>query len=238
MIPLTIILICILCIALFIALLVSAKVGLRLKYADGLKVYLKILFFTVRIYPLPKWKKRYRHSMSKRKAQKIKSSLQKKPKKEKKKKPKKASHKKENEKKKSETQLSKDDILSVISIALSFIKSFVGRFSGSVRLKASRIKIVVASDDAATTAITYGAVTQAINVLFPLLDKIKTVKRLPRGKELSVRADFTTDTPSIELDIEIYVRAIKAVGSFLGAAITAFKNAVIDRMKILERKKR
>ena len=114
----------------------------------------------------------------------------------------------------------------------------MGRFSGSVRLKASRIKIVVASDDAATTAITYGAVTQAINVLFPLLDKIKTVKRLPRGKELSVRADFTADTPSIELDIEIYVRAIKAAGSFLGAAITAFKNAVIDRMKVLERKKR
>lgn len=226
------------CIALFIALLLSAKVGLRIKYADGLKVYIKVLFITVQIYPFKARKKRYRHSMSKRKAQKIKSSLQKKPKKEKKKKQKKASHKKENEKKKSETQLSKDDILSVISIVLSFIKSFVGRFSGSVRLKASRIKIVVASDDAATTAITYGAVTQAINVLFPLLDKIKTVKRLPRGKELSVRADFTADTPSIELDIEIYVRAIKAAGSFLGAAITAFKNAVIDRMKVLERKKR
>ena len=230
-------LIIVLCsIALIIALLLSSRIALRIKYADGLKVYLKILFITLQLYPIKERKKRYRHSMSKRKAEKIKKSLQKKPKKEKKKKSKKDKKKKEGDKE--EAQISKDDVLSIISIVLTFVKSFVARFTHSVRLKASRLKIVVASEDAATTAITYGAVTQAINVLFPLLDKIKTVKKLPRGKELSVRADFTTDTPSIEIDVEIYVRFAKAIRIVLGAIIKAFIKAVKDRMKMLERKKR
>ena len=61
---------------------------------------------------------------------------------------------------------------------LSFVKNFVQIFARSVRVKASKIKITVASEDAAETALTYTALTQTINVLFPMLEGLKAVKIL------------------------------------------------------------
>ena len=168
--------------------------------------------------------------MSRKKAQKIKDSLKKKPKKQKKKK----TQEKADEEEESEQS---PDLLAIISIVTSFVKNFVRLFASSVRLKASRLKLTVASEDAATTAIAYGAITQSINVLFPLLDGIKTVKKLPRGKELSVRADFLSDSPSVDIDVELYIRVGSAIKAVCGAAIRAFKKAVADQIKRLERKR-
>ena len=231
-------LIIILCVAAIIAFLLSMKVTLRIKYCDALKIYLKIFFVKIRLYPFIKIKKRYRHSMSKRKAEKIKKSLQKKPKKESKKseKSKKTPKKEKSKEKTNEFKLEPSDILAILAIITEFIKSFTTRFSRSVRIKASRLNIVIACDDAASTAIAYGAVTQGINVLFPLLDGIKNFKKLPKGKNLSVVADFVAESSSIDVDIEIYVRVIKVIFSFIVSVFKAFTRAVKDRMKVLERK--
>ena len=172
--------------------------------------------------------------MSKRKAKKIRDSLKKKPKKERKIFKKK---KKDEEKDKEEKKLDKNDILSIISIIINFVKNFIRLFSKSIRLKASRIHLTVATDNAASTALTYAAVTESINVLFPLLDGIKAVKRLPHGKDLSVNVDFIAEEPTIDIEIELYIRVIRALGSVLGASIKAFKKAVKDQIKRLERKR-
>ena len=223
-------LIVILSIALLIALLLSTKVLLHIRYEESLTVYLRVLFVKIRLYPSKKEKKKHPHSMSKRKAQKIKDSLQKKPKK----KPKKRkSKKKEKEKEPKEAP----DLISIVSIITNFVKSFIRIFAGSVRIRSSRLHIVVATEDAADTAIAYGALTQAINLLFPLLDGIKTFKHLPRGKELSVRADFLSDTPKIDANIELYIRAGSALKAVCLAAIRAFKKAVKRQLRQLERQK-
>ena len=231
-------LIIILCIVAIIALLLFTKVTLRISYKESLCVVLKILFIKIRLYPTKKKEKRYKHSMSKRKAKRIRNSLKKKPKKERKIFKKKKKKEDTEEKKKSkEKKLSKNDILSIISIIISFVKNFIRLFSDSIRLKASRIHLIVATDNAASTAITYGAVTEGINVLFPLLDGLKTVKKLPCGKDLSVGVDFLAEEPTIDIEIEIYIRIIRALGSVLGATAKAFKKAIKDQMKRLERKK-
>ena len=221
-------LIVIICIVAFIAFLLSIKVTLKIRYTDKLSVYLKILFVKIRLYPKKNEKKRYPHSMSKRRAKKIKDSLKKKPKKAKKKK------KKSEEK---EERYEKSDLLSIISIVLSFVKNFVKLFANSIRVKASRLKITVATEEAAQTALTYTAITQSINVLFPLLDRLKTVKKLPTGKELSVDADFLSDTPTLDIDIELYIRVGGALKAICGAAIKAFKKAVKDQIKKLEKQR-
>ena len=223
-------LIVILSIALLIALLLSTKVLLHIRYEESLTVYLRVLFVKIRLYPSKKEKKRYPHSMSKRKAQKIKDSLQKKPKEEPKKR---KSKKKEKEKEPKEAP----DLISIISIITSFVKSFLRLFAGSVRIRSSRLHIVVATEDAADTAIAYGALTQAINLLFPMLDGIKTFKHLPRGKELSVRADFLSDTSKIDADVELYIRVGSALKAVCLAAIRAFKKAVKRQLRQLERQK-
>lgn len=225
-------LIIILAIVILIALLLSVKVVLRITYADSLAIYLKILFVKIRLYPSKKREKKYPHSMSRRKAKKIKDSLEGKKKLSKKKKQKK------DKKDKPDKEEEAPDLISIVSIVTSFVKSFLKVFAGSVRLKFSRLKIVVASEDAATTAITYGAVTQGINVLFPLLEGIKNVKKLPPKKELSVRADFLSDTPSVDIDVNIYIRVGGALKALLIAAARTFKKAVKDQLKRLERKRR
>ena len=210
-----------------IAFLLSIKVTLKISYTDKLAVYLKILFIKIKLYPQKDKKTRYPKSMSKRKAKKIRDSL-----KTKKKKPKKVK-KKENDEEKEST-----DMLSILSIVSSFIKHFIRLFTKSIRLKASRINIIVATEDAAKTAITYAAVTQSINLLFPVLDDLKTVKKLPNGKNLSVTVDFLDDKPTLDIDLELYVRIGGALKAVCGAAIHAFKKAVKDQMKNLEKKDR
>ena len=222
-------LIVILSIALLIALLLSTKVLLQIRYDDSLTVYLRVLFVKIRLYPSEKEKKRYPHSMSKRKAQRIKDSLKKKQKEE----PKKKKKRKSKEKEPKEAP----DLISILSIITSFVKSFLRLFAGSVRIRSSRLHIVVAAENAADTAIAYGTLTQAVNLLFPMLDGIKTFKHLPRGKELSVRADFLSDTPKIDADVELYIRVGSALKAVCLAAIRAFKGAVKRQLRQLERQK-
>ena len=226
-------LIVILSIALLIALLLSTKVLLHIRYEESLTVYLRVLFVKIRLYPSKKEKKKYPHSMSKRKAQRIKDSLKKKQKGEPKKKKKRKSKEKEKEKEPKEAP----DLISILSIITSFVKSFLRLFAGSVRIRSSRLHIVVAAEDAADTAIAYGTLTQAVNLLFPMLDGIKTFKHLPRGKELSVRADFLSDTPKIDADVELYIRVGSALKAVCLAAIRAFKGAVKRQLRQLERQK-
>lgn len=209
-----------------LALLLSLKITLRITYEDSLRVYLKVLFVKIRLYPSKKKEKKYPHSMSKRKARKIKDSLQKKSKPKKKKK-----------KEKEEKPIEKNDLISIVSIITNFVKNFVITFTKAVRIKFSRMHITVASEDAATTAILYGAITQSVNVLFPLIDNIKNVKKLPSGKELSVRADFLTDKPTVDVDINLYVRVGGALKALFSAGIRTFKKAVRDKMKELERRR-
>ena len=209
-----------------IAFLLSIKITLKIRYTEKLEAYIRILFIKIKLYPTEEKKKKYKHSMSKREAQKIKDSLKKKPKKKKKKK----------EKPKSEEK-DKPDAISIISIVVSFVKNFISLFAKAIRVKASRLKITVATEDAAKTALTYAAVTQSINVLFPLLDDLKTVKKLPHGKELSVDVDFLSDKSTFDIDVELYVRIGKALGAVCKAAIRAFKKAVKNEIKKLENKR-
>lgn len=207
-----------------LALLLSLKITLRITYEDSLRVYLKVFFVKTRLYPSKKKEKKYPHSMSKRKARKIKDSLQKKSKPKKK-------------KKKEEKHIEKNDLISIVSITTNFVKNFISTFTRAVRVKFSRMHITVASEDAATTAILYGAITQSVNVLFPLIDNIKNVKKLPSGKELSVRADFLADKPTVDIDINLYVRVGGALKALFSAGIRTFKKAVRDKIKELERRR-
>ena len=170
--------------------------------------------------------------MSKKKAQKIKNSLKKKPKKLKKKK-----KKIDEEEEEAEEREEKNDLISIVSIVFSFVRNFVALFAKAIRVKASRLKITVATDEAAKTALTYTAITQSINVLFPMLDELKTVIKLPHKKELSVNIDYLSDTPTLDIDVELYIRIGGILKAVCGAAIKAFKKAVKNEIKKLEKQR-
>ena len=65
---------------------------------------------------------------------------------------------------------------------------------------------------------------------------LKTVKKLPHGKNLSVDVDFLAEEPTIDIDIEIYFRIIGGAIALFGALISALKKAVKKQFRRLERR--
>ena len=71
------------------------------------------------------------------------------------------------------------------------------------------------------TTIAYGAITQSINVLFPLLEKIKNFEKLP-SSDISVDLDYLADEPTVDIKLMFSIRvwhvfdvAFAALGRFI-----------------------
>ena len=191
-------------ILLFLIFLLLLKVTLTVSYAGEVELWVRVLFFKIRI--IPEKKKRYRRSMSAKKAEKIKQRRLKKLRKKLEKKRAKdeekqsATHEDGARTKEKKTPA---EILDIIHLVCSLVSKVVGKFFK--RIKLARINMKIATEDAATTAITYGAVTQAINVLFPLLDSVKTFK-FPYNKDINIYADFCSEETEIDIRIDFALR--------------------------------
>ena len=133
----------------------------------------------------------------------------KKPKKEKEKQP-------ENEKK--ENFFSKKIKAMVLDDYLTLL-GHVGDFLSRFRFGDINANIMVASDDAATTAKNYGRLTA---VVFPILGKIHNGK-LAKDIDVHINADFTAEKTYADIYIEIYVRTVHAVALALKALIHILK---------------
>lgn len=195
-------------IILFFALLLSLKATVTVEYTGEVALFVRVLFIKLRI--LPKKAKKRPRSMSRRKAMKLKAALEKK---EAKKRAKKAKKKAEKAEKKAaaakdsakKEKKSPQEIMDIVSLVCHLTRAVVGKFFGHLRIKLARIRLNIGTGDAAATAIVYGAVTQSINVLFPLLEGIKTVS-LPVGKDICINADFTAEETEIDIKISFSLR--------------------------------
>ena len=195
-------------IALFFAFLLSLKATVTIAYCGEVQLSVKVLFFKIKI--LPAKKKKYPKSMSAKKARKIKEKREKKAAKKLAKKNAKKQEKEEEKRAVASGKMQKEkksagEILDIISLVANLLKAVIGKFFGHLRIKIARIRLVIATGDAATTAIAYGAVTQAINVLFPLIDQIKTVKT-PQNKDIDISTDFCSDESQIDIEISFALR--------------------------------
>jgi hypothetical protein len=195
-------------ILLFLVFLLTIKATVTIVYAGEVQLFLRVLFIKIRLVPAKK--KKYPKSMSAKKAQKIKAKAAKKKAKKLAKKKEKELAKEEEKKAVAKGEVKKEkkspgEILDIISLVANLIKKVVGKFFGHLTIKLARIELKIATGDAATTAITYGAVTQAINLLFPVLDNIKTVKT-PDAKQIDVVADFCSEESEIDIKISFGIR--------------------------------
>jgi len=82
--------------------------------------------------------------------------------------------------------------------------------------------------DAANTAIAYGAVTQAVNLLFPILSKAKNFN-VPKSTDVDIQADFLSEASEIDISISFSLRvwhlfhvAFAALGTFIKHQIKKF----------------
>ena len=214
--------------------LLTLKVTLTVAYRDEITLSVKVLFLRIRL--LPKKEKKLPRSMSAAQARR----LQKKMKKQAAKKAaKKAEKKKAKEERKQEgittqkggkKKKSIREILDTVAMIREIVSVVIHRFFKHLRVDMARIKIKVATNDAATTAIAYGAVTQSVNLLLPLLNKIKHLD-LPKVGDIDVSADFLSDSPEADVKLSFSLRVWHMLHVAIGALFTFIKHLVRKQTK-------
>lgn len=197
-------------ILLFFAFILSLKATVSIEYDGEVALFVRVLFIKIKILPSKKNKKRPQ-SMSAKQAQKLKDKLEKKAAKKRIKKAQKKKEKKEKKEAIKRGDIKKDkktpgEILDIITLAAGLVKKVVGKFFGHLRIKLTRIKIKIGTGDAATTALAYGAISQAVNIFFPLLEGVKTLSLPHKTEDIDVSADFTAETSEIDLKISFALR--------------------------------
>lgn len=222
------------CILLLLLFLFTLKATITVEYKGEVALWVRVLFIKINLLP-PKEKKRPQ-SMSAKKAAKIKARIQKK---EEKKRAKKAEKKRQKAEKKqaiSKGEIKKEkktpaEILDIVSLVCDLVKRVISTFLGHLRIRLNRIRLKIGTGDAAATALTYGAVTQAINVLMPLLDNLKQV-RFPKSDDIDITADFTAEESEIDVCISFSLR----VWHLLHVVFVALGRLIKYFLQLLKRK--
>ena len=129
-----------------VALLLSINVSLHIIYKDDLNIYLKVLFIKHNIFPEKKKKFNKKDFSKKEKGKKSSSDIV------------------ITEKSKKEKKPSLVDKISYIKEILSV---FLKAFSKYLKIDLKTLHIVIASPDAAQTAITYGAISGIMHRILP-----------------------------------------------------------------------
>ena len=80
--------------------------------------------------------------------------------------------------------------------------ALIARFFGYLHTDIRRLCISVGTGDAAKTALSYAAVTNACDALLALLDENSTL-RFHRGSEVDVYADWLGEKSAAEIDISL-----------------------------------
>ena len=208
-----------------ILLFLFLKISLVIRYDGGAVLDLKILFFKIRLFP-EKEKKHRKNPWYKRMAIHTKSflripSFRKKSKKEDK--------KESGDKKKADAT----SIIETIKLVCVIVKALLSKLAKHLRIKLARINIKLATGDAASTAVAYGALTQSINVLFPLLDQVKNFS-LPKGKDIDIQPDFLSEESEIDLRLVFSLR----IWQIFSTAFSILFKIIKHSIKSLERKER
>ena len=171
-------------IILFIVLILALKVNIVVSYRDELSVYLRILFVKIKLVPKKEKIKYEKEKKGKKKAA--------------------AKHSAEVEKKKGVSPIKV--VWEIREAVLSLIKKTMNR----LHFKFARLYIEVGCEDAAKTALVYGAVTQGVAYLLEILDNISNVE-ISRFSDVNVTSNFISTKSKAECKITLYIRVFSAL---------------------------
>ena len=200
-------------IAALIVLIACLPLWVRIKYSDELALDVGLGFVKYRITPKPKKKIKLSDYSAK--------ALRKKREAEKKKSAKKKKGKDETAKKapaKEKKKRTVSDILALVRFVLRVAKILVKKFGSYLKIKINKLVLNVATGDAASTAITYGAVSQAIAYLFAFFEN-KFKIRYEKNSETYIGCDFLSEKWSADVDITFSIRIWQIVSLALKALI-------------------
>lgn len=184
-----------------------------------MRLCVKVLFIKIRILPGKKPKKA--KGMSAKKAEKIKRKMAKKA--EKKRIADAEKKKKKAEKKESGEKKSISEIIDNVKLISKLAVTVIHKFFKHLTIKIARIKMIIATEDAATTAVAYGAITQSLNILLPALESVKNFKDL-KNAEIEIEPSFLDSSPTVDIKIAFSIRVWHVFDAAFSALRTFLKH--------------
>lgn len=122
----------------------------------------------------------------------------------------------------------KKSVVYIIYEIRDLIFDFLIRFPSKFRLDVNRLKIRVGGADAATAAITYGVVTEAVGALLTILEECSFLRR-GREHEIMITPDFHSGAIDADINIRLSIKpasvlalAFRFVKGFVSRQITVF----------------
>ncbi|MBQ4054412.1 MAG: hypothetical protein IJD17_01770 [Clostridia bacterium] len=105
---------------------------------------------------------------------------------------------------------------------LTQIKALLIKFNGHLNVRIYALRIVVSSDDAAATAVSYGAVSSSVSVLMGVIEDRCNIK-YSKNARTGVYIDYTLGRCIFECDIRFTLRIWQIISLALSAAIAFIK---------------
>jgi ABC-type multidrug transport system fused ATPase/permease subunit len=227
-------------ILLFFVFLFSLRAVVTVAYSDEIALTVRVLFIKIKILP-KKDKRKKIHSMSRKKAEKIKKTLDAKAEKKRiakqRKKEKKQAQKEQEQREKESGQAKKKtlaEILDLIDLITALVKTVLKCFFGHLRVDVARFRITVAMSDPSTTAVAYGAVSQAVSYLLALLKNNKNVRGL-KSADIDIRCDFLSESISADVELSFSMRVWHVFHIAFAALGTLIKKKVKSMAKQAKR---
>lgn len=183
----------------FLLLLLLFRVRLVFTCREEVRVTAWVLCFPIVLYPRRK---------------KPKPPKEKEEKKEKK-------RRKSKKKRKEDSRKPKKSLPEKIRLVRALLAALLRRTRRYLHLRAVRAHISVATGDAASTAVLYGAVSAALSGLLALLDRAFNLKTPPG--DVAVFPDFTGEKTKADLKIVLSLRVFGALAILFSVAIAYVK---------------
>ena len=105
-----------------------------------------------------------------------------------------------------------------LRLARALLRMLIRRTKKHLRLHAARLHIRVATGDAATTAIAYGAIAQSTAYLLGALGEVTRLRA--DSDDVCVVADFTGERSAADVRIVLSIRVWGALATMLGVVLS------------------
>ena len=224
------------------------KIKVIIEYKDEVALTVSIYGLPIRILPMKKRhvkpmtakeaakirerRRKVAELKAKKKAEKAKKKAEKKKKALEKKKRERSSPEarrkaKEAKRRKKAESATLEENLDLVKKILSF---FFSRLFRHLRIDVTRIHIIIGSDEASKTAITYGIAVQAVAYILALLDKVSNVRGLQRH-DVYVDTDFLSEEITVDLKIAFSIR----LWHIFHLAFGTLRRLIANRLRVKRR---
>ena len=114
------------------------------------------------------------------------------------------------------------DILDTIKLVFGLCRAFFSKFNRYLRLELSKIHVNIAGEDAAQTAVYYGAVNSLVGALVGYLDSIIILRPI-NEKDIVINADFLSERSCVDIRLCASLRVWQAIDILFTLALRLVK---------------